>query len=111
MLSVSGVSAADMTEEQQIQKARETVMDAQSGHTAAFSEGVALVQTLQDTQQAVDAQLNNSTMLGARHTGIKLDSVEPMIDALEPIDVSDRSREICFLGESSERVEYFSWHD
>ena len=62
MLFPSGVSAADMTEEQQIQKARETVMDAQSGHTAAFSEGVALVQTLQDTQQAVDAQLNNSTM-------------------------------------------------
>ena len=57
-----GVSTADLTEEQHVLKAREAVMDAQSGHTAAFSEGVALVKQLHDTDMAVDDQLQHSTM-------------------------------------------------
>ena len=62
MLFPAGLSAPDLTEEQQIQKAREAVLDAQKGHTAAFSEGVQLVKSLQDTSMAVDSQLDQSTV-------------------------------------------------
>ena len=106
MLFPSGVSAADMTEEQQIQKARETVMDAQSGHTAAFSEGVALVQTLQDTQQAVDAQLNNSTMQlfagGRALTSAEFAAAQRSGDGEEGDDSEQEESEDGYSGESDD---------
>ena len=62
MLFPTGVSAGDVSEAEHIRRAREAVMDAQSGHTAALSEGVALVKHLQDTDMAVDSELHHATL-------------------------------------------------